>query len=62
MTTQLVNGDIVACWQGWAAMNSFAADAGKTTVKTMVPEEGSFSFCDLYAIPTTADNVDTAYS
>ena len=62
MTTQLVNGDIVACWQGWAAMNSFAADAGKTTVKTIVPEEGSFSFCDLYAIPTTADNVDTVYS
>jgi spermidine/putrescine transport system substrate-binding protein len=62
MTTQLVNGDIVACWQGWAAMNSFAADAGKTTVKTIVPEEGSFSFCDLYAVPTTADNVDTVYS
>jgi spermidine/putrescine transport system substrate-binding protein len=62
MTTQLVNGDIVACWQGWAAMNSFAADAGKTTVKTIVPEEGSFSFCDLYAIPTTVDNVDTVYS
>jgi spermidine/putrescine-binding protein len=60
MTTQLVSGDIVACWQGWAAMNSFAADAGNTTVKTEVPEEGSFSFCDLYAIPTTADNVDTA--
>jgi spermidine/putrescine transport system substrate-binding protein len=62
MTTQLVNGDIVACWQGWAAMNSFAADAGKDTVMTTVPEEGSFSFCDLYAIPTTADNVDTVYS
>jgi len=62
MTTQLVNGDIVACWQGWAAMNSFAADAGNMTVKTIVPEEGSFSFCDLYAIPTTADNVDTVYS
>lgn len=60
LTTQLVSGDIVATWQGWAAMNSFAADAGNTTVKTQVPEEGSFSFCDLYAIPTTADNVDTA--
>jgi spermidine/putrescine-binding protein len=60
LTTQLVSGDIVACWQGWAAMNSFAADAGTTTVMTQVPEEGSFSFCDLYAIPTTADNVDTA--
>ncbi len=62
MTTQLVAGDIVACWQGWAAMNSFAADAGTTTVMTQVPEEGSFSFCDLYAIPTTADNPDAAYS
>jgi spermidine/putrescine transport system substrate-binding protein len=62
MTTQLVNGDIVACWQGWAAMNSFAADAGNNTVMTKVPEEGSFSFCDLYAIPSTVDNVDTVYS
>ena len=60
MTSQLVAGDIVACWQGWAAMNSFAKDAGNDTVKTEVPKEGSFSFCDLYAIPTTADNVDTA--
>jgi spermidine/putrescine transport system substrate-binding protein len=60
LTSQLVAGDIVACWQGWAAMNSFAKDAGNNTVMTIVPEEGSFSFCDLYAIPTTADNVDTA--
>jgi spermidine/putrescine transport system substrate-binding protein len=60
LTTQLVAGDIVACWQGWAAMNSFAKDAGNDTVMTRVPKEGSFSFCDLYAIPSTSDNVDTA--
>jgi spermidine/putrescine-binding protein len=62
MTTKLVSGDIVACYQGWAAMNSFAAVEGLTTVKTNLPEEGSFTFADMYAIPTGADNVDTAHA
>ena len=62
MTTLLVSGDAVACWQGWAAMNNFAKDAGKDTVKTQVPEEGGFTFCDAYAIPSTVDNVDTAHA
>jgi spermidine/putrescine-binding protein len=62
MTTKLVSGDIVACYQGWAAMNSFAAAEGVDTVKTNLPEEGSFTFADMYAIPTGADNVDTAHA
>nr|MBA3364149.1 extracellular solute-binding protein [Actinomycetota bacterium] len=62
MTTKLVAGDIVACYQGWAAMNSFAAAEGSTTVKTNLPTEGSFTFADMYAIPTGADNVDTAHA
>jgi spermidine/putrescine-binding protein len=39
-------------------MNKFAADAGKKTVTTILPKEGSESFCDAWAIPPTADNVD----
>lgn len=62
MTTKLVSGDIVACYQGWAAMNSFASAEGLTTVKTNLPTEGSFTFADMYAIPTGADNVDTAHA
>ena len=62
MTNQLVAGDIVACYQGWAYMNSLAAGAGNKTVKTLTPEEGAFSFCDLYAIPSTSDNVDTVHA
>jgi spermidine/putrescine transport system substrate-binding protein len=62
MTTLLVSGDAVACWQGWAAMNKFALDAGKDTIMTNVPEEGSFTFADAYAIPSTVDNVDTAHA
>jgi spermidine/putrescine transport system substrate-binding protein len=62
MTTLLVSGEAVACWQGWAAMNKFALDAGKDTVKTNVPQEGSFTFADAYAIPSTVDNVDTAHA
>jgi len=59
MTTKLVSGEAVACYQGWAAMNSFALDAGLKTVLTNVPKEGSFSFCDAYALPPGSDNIDT---
>src|SRR5918996_2938573 len=62
LTTQLVNGDVVAAWTGWAAVNQFAKDAGKDTIKTNLPKEGSSSFCDAYAIPPGADNADTVYS
>jgi spermidine/putrescine transport system substrate-binding protein len=62
MTTLLVSGDAVACWQGWAAMNNFAKDAGKDTIMTKVPTEGGFTFADAYAIPSTVDNLDTAHA
>jgi spermidine/putrescine transport system substrate-binding protein len=62
MTSRLVAGDVVVCYEGWAAMDQFARDAGKDTVKTVIPTEGGFSFCDSYAIPPTADNADTAYA
>ncbi len=60
MTSKLVSGDAVACYQGWAAMNSFAAAEGLNTVQTNIPDEGSFSFCDSYAIPPTTQNPDAA--
>ncbi len=62
MTQKLVSGDVVVCWLGWAAMNTFAADAGTTTVKTVLPTEGSYGFCDAWAIPPGADNVSTIYA
>ena len=62
MTNQLVAGDIVVCYQGWAYQNSLAAGAGNKTVMTKTPKEGAFSFCDLYAIPSTSDNVDTVHA
>lgn len=62
MTQKLVSGDVVACWLGWAAMNTFALDAGTSTVKTALPKEGAYGFCDAWAIPPGADNVSTIYS
>jgi spermidine/putrescine transport system substrate-binding protein len=61
-TTKMTAGDADVCWQGWAAMNQFAADAGVDTFETEVPKEGSFSFCDAYALPKGADNADAALS
>jgi spermidine/putrescine transport system substrate-binding protein len=62
MTSKLVSGDAVACFHGWAAMNTFAADQGLDTVLTNIPEEGSHSFCDAYAIPPTVQNPDAAHA
>ena len=59
-STRLVSGDAVFAFPGWFAVNSFAADAGKKTVKSTLPREGGWSFCDSYAIPPTSDNRDTA--
>jgi spermidine/putrescine transport system substrate-binding protein len=59
-TTKMTAGDADICWQGWAAMNQFAADAGVNSFETEVPKEGSFSFCDAYALPAGADNGDAA--
>jgi spermidine/putrescine-binding protein len=59
MTNALVNGEADVCFQGWAYQNYLAAQAGHNTVKTKTPEEGAFSFCDLYAIPSTTDNAET---
>lgn len=60
LTSQLVSGEIIACYFGWAAVNTFAADAGLPTVTTIVPEEGSYSYCDAYSIPPTAQNREAA--
>ncbi len=62
MTKALVDGEAVVCYQGWAYQNYLAAQAGSTTVKTKTPTEGAFSFCDVYAIPQTTDNADTAHA
>ena len=59
MTNALVNGEADVCFQGWAYQNYLAAQAGHDTVKTKTPKEGAFSFCDLYAIPSTTDNEET---
>jgi spermidine/putrescine-binding protein len=59
-TTKMTAGDADVCWQGWAAMNEFAAAEGVDSFETQVPKEGSFSFCDAYALPAGADNADAA--
>ena len=59
MTKALVDGEAVVCYQGWAYQNYLAAQAGNKTVTTKTPKEGAFSFCDLYAIPSTTDNAET---
>lgn len=57
------SGEVVASFLGWAAIDVFAAAAGNNNVRTNVsPTDGTFTFIDGYALPQSADNVDTAYS
>lgn len=62
MATRLASGDAVLAFPGWAAVNAFAADAGKDTIRWTLPEEGGFGAVDAYAIPVTADNAETAHA
>ena len=39
----LALGEAHFAWSGWAAMDSFAKDAGSDTVKTILPKEGGYS-------------------
>lgn len=62
MATRLAAGDAVLAFPGWAAVNAFAADAGKDTIEWTLPQEGGAGFVDAYAIPVTADNPDAAHA
>lgn len=61
-TSQLVSGDAAFMFPGWAAVNSFALQAGKDTIQLAIPKEGGMATTDAWAIPPGADNVDTAYA
>jgi spermidine/putrescine-binding protein len=58
LTNQLVAGDVLVAYMGWSAVDVWAQEKG-ADVQSVLPEEGSFSFCDSYAIPPTSDNVET---
>lgn len=55
----LVAGDVWASFQGWNAVEIFAAQKGGT-VKTAYPKEGTVGFVDSFFIPAKADNRATA--
>jgi spermidine/putrescine transport system substrate-binding protein len=59
VTQALVAGEGAAFFAGWAAMNLFAADAGKE-IRSTLPDDGSFSYCNGWVIPPDADNRATA--
>ncbi|MGH3740776.1 MAG: ABC transporter substrate-binding protein [Micromonosporaceae bacterium] len=61
LTNQFVSGDVVIDFAGWAALGAFAKPKD-VTIESVVPKEGSYSFCDALAIPTTVDNPDTAHA
>lgn len=55
----IVAGDVWASFQGWNAVEIFAA-AKDGVVKTAYPKEGTVGFVDCYIIPKDADNKRSA--
>jgi len=62
LATRIIAGDASAVFTGFASIDLSAAAKGVDTVTTVLPKEGGVGFCDAWAIPNTADNLDTAYS
>lgn len=63
MSNSLAAGDVVAAWGGMPMVNTFAGEAGNPNITTAVDlSEGTVSFAEFYAIPSTGENPATAYS
>jgi spermidine/putrescine transport system substrate-binding protein len=56
------SGEIVACVDGFLGMQELVAAKGVTTIKSVVPAEGSFSFVDSYFIPAGSKDTDSVYA
>ena len=55
----LVSGEVIVTYPGWAAVNIWAQERG-VNVQHTIPAEGGFAFIDAFAIPASADNVETS--
>lgn len=63
MANVLASGEVVAGWCGYTSINAFAEEAGNPNIRTAIKmPEGSASFAEIYCIPETGQNPDTAYS
>lgn len=62
LATLFGSRDVTVAFAGWAALNVFSAQSGNKDVKSSLPKEGGYTFADVYAIPSTADNEDTVYA
>jgi spermidine/putrescine transport system substrate-binding protein len=55
-----VSGDVTVAFNAWTAVALFATQKGAKNIRSVIPKEGSASYVDAYAIPPSADNVDSA--
>ena len=59
VTNLLVAGEASVVFMGWAAVNVWAEEEG-VELDFLIPEEGSLTYVDAYAIPPDSDNRATA--
>jgi spermidine/putrescine-binding protein len=62
LTNRFVSGEVELAFNGWAAVGSFAEQAGKSGIKVAFPGRGGYTFVDSWALPKGADNPDTTYA
>lgn len=61
LSNQLVSGEVIATFAGWAAIGVGAKGKG-VEINSIVPEEGSYTSVDAFAVPPTADNAETVHA
>jgi spermidine/putrescine transport system substrate-binding protein len=59
LSNLLVSGEVIVTYPGWAALNIWAGERG-VNVQHTIPAEGGFAFIDAFAVPASADNVETS--
>jgi len=60
LVSLLGSGEIVAAYGGYPGLETFPALAENPDIVTVFPEEGTFSFVEVYSIPCGADNREGA--
>jgi spermidine/putrescine-binding protein len=56
------SGEIVANISGFPGMQVLVAQKGINSVRSVLPEEGSLSYCDTYFIPAGGGDTDSVYA
>jgi spermidine/putrescine transport system substrate-binding protein len=56
------SGDIVMNWPGYPGMSVLVAEKGNKNIKSVVPQEGTFTWIDTFFVPKGAKDTDAVHA